>query len=164
MLCLSGLYDVSQHYKNQYRHTLHGRKDIHTVQNFRHKLFKVACICKTCLSSILTTQILPRDWWELFWIIVLAVDITDIAKSSRQSLEKVIEITLLPRFEQNLAWEDLNHTRKMVYCRAVIRQLLTMFLAIYVRSAVCPCSQYPVTLKMSKWRSICKNSQHVINQ
>ena len=33
----------------------------HTVQIFAVSLFKVVCICKTCYSSILTTQILPRD-------------------------------------------------------------------------------------------------------
>ena len=137
MLCFSGVYEVSQHYKNWYGCTIHGRRDIAGIQfKFHHKLFKVVCICKTCLSSILTTQILPRDWWELFWIIVLVVkkirkvsrsylqnlslaclkrsileNVTDIAKSSRQSLEKVLEITLLPRLEWNLAWKDLNCAR-----------------------------------------------------
>ena len=28
MLCLSGVYEISQRYKNQYGHTLHRRRDI----------------------------------------------------------------------------------------------------------------------------------------
>ena len=160
MLCLSGVYEVSQRYKNWYGHTLH--RDIQVYSsNFRRKLFKVVCICKTCLSSILTTQILPRDWRELFWIIVLVVEkirkasrsylqnlslaclkrsiletVTDIAKSSRQSLEKAIEITLLPRLDWNLAWEDLNRTRKIVYHRAVLRQLLTIHFQLVMCAAL----------------------------
>ena len=88
---------------------------------------------------------------RVFWIIVLVVEkirkmswsylqnislvclkwsiletITNIATSACQSFKKVIEITLLPRLKWNLAWEDLNHTREIVYHRAVLRQLLTI--------------------------------------
>ena len=62
--------------------------------------------------------------------------ITDIAKSSRQSLGKVIEITLFPRLERNLAREDLNRTRKMVYRRTVLRQLLTIHFQPFMCAAL----------------------------
>ena len=78
MLCLSGVYEVSAtRIGMAIPYTGHRRRDMvysHDSSNFRHKLFKVVCILKTCLSSILTTQILPRDWRELFWIIVLVVE------------------------------------------------------------------------------------------
>ena len=128
--------------------------------NFHRKLFKVVCIFKTCLSSILTTQILLRDWRELFWVIVLVVGkirkmsrsylqnlslvslkrsiletVSDIAKSSRQSLKKATEITLLHRLDWNLAWEDLNRTGKIVYHRAVLCQLLTIHFQLVMCAA-----------------------------
>ena len=130
------------------------------------KLFKVMCICKTCLSSILTTQILPRDWRELFWIIALVVKkirktsrsylqnlslvclkwsimetVTDIAKSSRRSLEKAIEITLLPRLKWNLTWEDLNRTRKIEQFFASCSQYIFSWLCAQRHASIRPVSR-----------------------
>ena len=47
----------------------------HTVQIFTVSFQKLcASIRPSCFSSILNTQILLRDWRDLFWIIVLVVE------------------------------------------------------------------------------------------
>ena len=118
-------------------HTRTRRYSRYTVQTFATSFLRL-CASVRPVFLVYSPHILPRDWRELFWIIVLAVEkigkvsrsypqnlnlaclkwsiletVTDIAKSSCQSLEKVAEITLLPRLEWNLAWEDLNCARKI---------------------------------------------------
>ena len=119
MLCLSEVYKISQHYKNWYDHTLHGRRDIagsYTVQIFATSFLKLCAAVRPVFSSILATQLLHAEGLTRAFLnhrsgcqttlknvsvlppnLSLAClkqsiseTVTDIAKSSRQSLEKVI--------------------------------------------------------------------------